>query len=405
MESISKKNIVVVSAVGASMLSAVDAVQMQKDPIPAVQMQVDKINWKQYINPDLKYAGKEKEELIIKAGEGGHTGVFRAFVHESTPAKPLRGKAVDGAYYNDAKPKERKDARNEKHLYLNILPTMTKQFQQFVPKSHKTCWYKDTEYLVMDDLNLTFQDEAAKANKDSDAKNGPMHSLDFKVGFDTAMKEDDADWGKLQRHGLLDGKSTSSTHGFRLEGWSVNEAGTLQKNKFLDGKYCRSKALQASANLAHPGFWNRAKRHKLKKKFTLFTLKPKKLFGTLFQGKSKDFFESVRQELEKLTNVIKEQEARFIKKESTVAFVGSSVMVLIGEHTMSIKFIDFAHLHFYDPSTQRKPYGCREEALKHPDPSMAIAEYKNMFDNYYKGLKGLYDQLDLALKNSDINSK
>jgi len=287
----------------------------------------------------------------VGEGMGGHPGAFTdVYLKEGDKCFVACGKKI------------KKDTLVEYDFYMKlfdntrVLPEYIKAFRDNIPKFYKsdTCkkeweeegfWLwpsekKSSNYFVIENIKVPVGDNAK--------------TLDFKIGKKTAFKSDKGTIGNLRHWGIDTQLSRSNQLGFRLEGAT-------------DVKQMMEAAVK---NKKYSGWFDTTIQNLGKKKLQsgLYTLYPQFIWDQFIE--TKEQAASLKKQLETLDKkfIMPNMEAETLNKE-TIAFIGSSILIVKGDKGITFKLIDFAH-----------PFWNTIDSERH-------RKHKEIVLNYCEGLK------------------
>ena len=287
----------------------------------------------------------------VGEGMGGHPGAFTdVYLKEGDKCFVACGKKI------------KKDTLVEYDFYMKlfdntrVLPEYVKAFRDNIPKFYKsdTCkkeweeegfWLwpsekKSSNYFVIENIKVPVGDNAK--------------TLDFKIGKKTAFKSDKGTIGRVRHWGIDTQLSRSKQIGFRLEGAT-------------DVKQMMEVAVK---NKKHSGWFDTTIQNLGKKKLQsgLYTLYPQFIWDQFIE--TKEQATSLKKQLETLDKkfIMPNMEAETLNKE-TIAFIGSSILIVKGDKGITFKLIDFAH-----------PFWNTIDSERH-------RKHKEIVLNYCEGLK------------------
>ena len=283
----------------------------------------------------------------VEEGMGGHPG---AFTDIQLPGCSIAcGKKITG------------DSQTELAFYDDLyrvtgLPDYLESLKTFLPTYYpgEKCKKGDNGYFVIENI------KGGVGNN--------VRTLDFKVGKKTAFGRDSGHM-KRKKHKLLDTRfSHSDKIGFRLEGLT-GESGLLEG--VVDA---------AKKDKDDSGFEkNVLQRGKKKLQKSLYNLAPDFIFSHFF--KTKKQVKDIATELDRLDRDFIEPTRTVIEttpNEQTIGFIGSSILLVIGDNGGIFKLIDFAH-----PKWNNASVGC---CKKSPGDL-----HKKVVLNYIQGLKSFIE--------------
>ena len=291
-------------------------------------------------NPRTECIDKVQGKGCVEPGMGGHPGAFTDVQLDN--CKIACGK------------KASKDSKTELAFYDDLysrddLPENLEALKNFIPKYYagEKCSKKDNGYFVIENI---------KSGIGSDVR-----TLDFKIGFKTAFGFDSGSF-KRHRHGVIDSDpvSTSEKRGYRLEGATGPE-------HFLE------KVVASAKDDDKSGYkWSLLQRGKKKLQSALYHLSPDFIFSKFFQSKKQ--VQDIARELNDLKDEFIYPSKRVeTTGGETIAFIGSSILFVIGDKGGTFKLIDFAHPLWNNPEMKC----CK---------SVKPKNHKKALDNYLDGL-------------------
>lgn len=316
---------------------------------------------------------------VQSKGMGGHPGAFTN-VHIRTPGGECKiacGKKISGDSI--------KEFEFYKKLYnTSDLPQHLENLKKFLPtfykdnkcgkiykkEKKKSEWFGlVTKKIISEHKNDYFVIDNVMSSVGDNPKN-----LDFKMGFRTAFQFDKGLIGAY-RHKLLDDPnySTSNKYGFRLEGATD-----------IDKLVYKAKREPGKSNYKHTII----ERGKKKQNIALYRLNPQYVFDFFFDSKQQgvELFEQLKQ----LWNEFLEPNIVAASRgEPSIAFIGSSLLIVKGSNKITFKLIDFAH-----------PLWNSKETF---NETITQKRHNKVVENYTQGFRSFIHQLGIWLDSNKSN--
>jgi hypothetical protein len=314
-------------------------------------------------------------------GMGGHPGAFTNVHIRSSDGecKIACGKKISGDSIKEYEfYKKLFTTQNLPHYLENLkkfLPTFyidDKCNKSFKTEKKESSWFGlYNKKIISHHTNNYFIIDNIMSAVGSEPKN-----LDFKIGFKTAFQFDKGFMGAT-RHRLLDNDnfSTSNRYGFRLEG--ATDIDELVKKAKTNPNISNYKKTSLE-------------RGKKKQQIALYHLDPEFVFDNFFDSKNQAI--ELFNELKLLWSEFLEPNINAASRgEQSVAFIGSSILIVKGKDKITFKLIDFAHPLWNSKET------FNEHITQH--------RHNKVVENYTQGLRNLISLVGAWIDKNQTNIK
>ena len=399
------------------------------------------IIYKKFYNPLYEILNKDLKSIDVDTGrlkgkgEGGITPMIWFLKSDGQPDKNKIGKLLPKYFEGWDKESIEKQIEinmenRELIFYHNVSKKSNKEVLcNYIPKYHGICDYNSKKYFIMGDTSGKYKS---------------YRKFDFKIGASTQYLSDTSmsymrslkDYAKVIRHLLLNTvTSYSSLTGVRLEGDSIStdvrpkDEADIKRDEFK--KY--TPTIQKLVELFSPEIKNNLTKMlkfnendvTTKAKDTISQFKilkvsektqnklrnPLNIIYIIKNRAPYDYLKFVENYLKFIDDFVKPNYTRSVKAPYSYAFIGSSLLITIGDYysdspEIEFKLIDFAHAHKWDNITDTP-------VLFNGEPLMTKTIFDEFLKNYTNGLLNIgimllalldeYDKIDEVIKNKFID--